>query len=79
MNWRDKAACVGTNQAVFFPEDVGDVNHAKSICKTCPVREDCLEFALTTNEDHGVWGGTSARERRRMRRRRAIADRAAGQ
>ena len=54
-----------------------DLNRAKRICAVCPVRIECLEYALEAGEQHGVWGGTSERERRRIRRARAKANRAA--
>jgi hypothetical protein len=43
---------------------------AKAVCRACPVRDDCLEYALTNAEPWGVWGGLSADERRVERRRR---------
>ena len=46
---------------------------AKGICRECIVREECLEFAITTGEKFGIWGGMSERERRRVRRERQIA------
>ena len=51
-------------------DDEDDAEEAKSICALCPVRQACLEFALTTREKHGVWGGLTERERRRVLRRR---------
>lgn len=44
-----------------------EVDRAKEICQTCPVQDECLQYALEHRIEHGVWGGTSARERRRMR------------
>ena len=49
---------------------------AKEVCRGCVVREDCLEFALDNGEKFGIWGGMSERERRRLRRARAIERRA---
>ncbi len=73
-DWREQAACVGEDLETFFP--VGDagpaiwqVNRAKAICALCPVRTQCLDFALRTGQDHGVWGGLTAQERRELRRR----------
>ena len=54
--------------AVFFPEQGRAVWTAKQFCKRCPVRADCLEYALRANEHHGVWGGESERSRQRLRR-----------
>ena len=54
----------------FFPSDGSGVEIAKRICATCEVKVICLEYALHHRIDHGVWGGTSERERRRILRRR---------
>ena len=58
--------------ARFFPSDGVGVDHARRICATCPVREPCLEYALEQRIDHGVWGGASERERRRILKRRRM-------
>jgi len=55
---------------MFFPSDGAGVDRARRICATCPVQIDCLEYALAESIDHGVWGGCSERERRRIARRR---------
>jgi WhiB family transcriptional regulator, redox-sensing transcriptional regulator len=60
--------------ATFFPSDGVGVEVAKRICATCPVREPCLEYALDYRIDHGVWGGTSERQRRRILRKRRTGD-----
>ncbi|MSO60172.1 MAG: WhiB family transcriptional regulator [Ilumatobacteraceae bacterium] len=52
--------------ATFFPIDGKGVIAAQKICKGCPVASSCLEYALSENIEHGVWGGTSERERRRI-------------
>jgi len=72
LSWRQQARCRGVDPEVFYPvsEDDEDAAEAKSICALCPVREACLEFALTTREKNGVWGGLTERERRRVLRRR---------
>ena len=75
--WRLDAACRDLDTAVFFGETEGEVAEAKSVCATCPVREACLEFALLTRQDDGVWGGLDENERRRLRRRRQEAARKA--
>lgn len=69
--WRDSAACAGSDLDIFFPigEDEEVVAPAKAICAICPVREECLNYALTTNQPEGIWGGMTATERRRLRRR----------
>lgn len=68
--WRQFARCKGSDPNVFFPPDEDDAEEAKAICALCPVREACLEYALVAREKLGVWGGTTARERRRILRRR---------
>jgi WhiB family redox-sensing transcriptional regulator len=71
-SWREFARCRGVDPEVFYPvsDDDADAEEAKSICAACPVREPCLEFALSTREKNGVWGGLTERERRRVLRRR---------
>lgn len=70
--WRDQARCRGVDPQIFHPADEDEVGaaQAKSICAVCPVREACLEFALSAREKDGVWGGLTARERRRLVRQR---------
>ena len=80
--WRDSAACRSVEPDLFFPiGTTGSALHhiaaAKNVCAKCPVTSECLEFALETNQDSGVWGGTSEEERRQLRRARARARRAA--
>jgi WhiB family redox-sensing transcriptional regulator len=53
---------------VFFPEKGGSSREAKRICSECPVRIECLNYALRRDERYGVWGGMSERERRRLKR-----------
>jgi len=71
-SWQDLANCLGVDPDVFFPFDSHDEDlaAAKAICAECSVRRQCLEYALTTRQDAGVWGGKSERERRRIRRSR---------
>lgn len=64
------ATCRSYPPATFFPSQGLGVLVAQQICSTCAVRNDCLEFALTERIDHGVWGGTSERQRRRLLRQR---------
>ncbi|HVL28940.1 MAG TPA: WhiB family transcriptional regulator [Acidimicrobiales bacterium] len=73
MAWRDQAACRGLDTDVFFPLTDEEAGEAKAVCATCPVRELCLEYALVTRQDDGVWGGLTETERRRLRRRRREA------
>lgn len=80
--WRDHALCRDTDPDLFFPvgttgQALVQIDHAKRVCGECPVTSDCLDFALRTNQDSGIWGGLSEEERRTIRRRRAAAQRAA--
>ncbi len=70
--WREQARCRGVDPAIFHPpeEDDAAAEVAKAICGVCPVREVCLEHALNVREKDGVWGGFTARERRRLVRQR---------
>lgn len=69
-NWRDYANCKGMDPELFFPERGDSTREAKQVCRGCEVRHDCLEFALESGEKHGILGGLSERERRRIRRQR---------
>ena len=75
--WQDLANCLGVDPDLFFPERGASTREAKEVCRGCVVREDCLEFALQNSEKFGIWGGMSERERRRIRRQRALARQAA--
>jgi len=75
--WRRRAACRDLDTAVFFPETADQVATAKAVCASCPVREACLDFAVITRQDDGVWGGLDENARRRVRRRRQDAARKA--
>jgi WhiB family transcriptional regulator, redox-sensing transcriptional regulator len=69
-DWMARGKCRELPPAVFFPSDGLGVQVAQRICAECPVAETCLEYALANRIDHGVWGGRSERERRRILRRR---------
>lgn len=69
VRWREDAACRGVDTDVFFPVTEEEAGPAKTVCASCPVREECLEFALQTRQEDGVWGGLTETERRRLRRR----------
>jgi WhiB family redox-sensing transcriptional regulator len=74
--WVREAACAGMLhlERAFFPEKGDSVAAAKAVCALCPVRWECLDFALETHQAHGIWGGTTVRERRRIwRYRRRVA------
>jgi WhiB family transcriptional regulator, redox-sensing transcriptional regulator len=68
--WMLRAKCRGVRPSEFFPSDGVGVEFAQRICGNCPVRMECLEYALKFRIEHGVWGGASERERRRILRRR---------
>jgi WhiB family redox-sensing transcriptional regulator len=73
MDWRHRARCRYVDPELFYrvgttgPAEA-QVQSAKAICTLCTVREDCLQWALDTAQDAGVWGGLSEEERRAMRR-----------
>ena len=68
--WRQKAACRGVDPDIFYPVTDEEAEDAKAICAGCQVQEACLEWALSSREPDGVWGGATERERRRIIRRR---------
>lgn len=68
--WMHHARCRGVKPTEFFPSDGMGVEAAQRVCASCPVRVECLEYALEHRIEHGVWGGASERERRRILRRR---------
>ena len=74
-SWQLYANCLGVDPDLFFPERGASTKEAKQVCQGCVVREDCLEYALANGEKFGIWGGLSERERRRLRRQRAQANR----
>ncbi|TXS52699.1 WhiB family transcriptional regulator [Streptomyces sp. t39] len=83
-DWRIEAACRDVDPELFFP--VGgsgpallQIKAAKEICRGCPVRERCLDWAVREHQDFGVWGGLDENERRALRRRQARRAKAAEQ
>jgi WhiB family redox-sensing transcriptional regulator len=68
--WMQRGHCRFEPPGVFFPSDGVGVEIAKQICADCPVKGPCLEYALEQRIDHGVWGGTSERQRRRLLKQR---------
>ena len=75
-SWRRNASCKDTDPELFFPigttgQALIQLSEAKTVCDECTVRGKCLDFALETNQDWGIWGGKSEDERREIRRRRA--------
>ena len=78
MDWRHRAICRDEDPELFFP--IGNtgpallqIEQAKSVCRRCPVIQDCLAWALESGQDAGVWGGLSEDERRALKRRNARA------
>ncbi|MFM9812817.1 WhiB family transcriptional regulator [Streptomyces scabiei] len=76
MDWRHQASCRVEDPELFFP--IGDtgpallqIEEAKAVCRRCPVIERCLQWALESGQEAGVWGGLSEAERRSIRRRSA--------
>ncbi|MDA3038107.1 MAG: WhiB family transcriptional regulator [Actinomycetota bacterium] len=72
-SWRTVASCRDTDPDLFFPVGttglaITQIDSAKAVCMGCPAQTPCLDFALRTNQDSGVWGGTSEEERRHLRR-----------
>ena len=80
--WRTNAMCRDTDPELFFPvgttgQALLQIAKAKGVCCECPVKIECLDFAMETNQDTGIWGGFSEDERRQMRRTAAAQARAA--
>jgi WhiB family redox-sensing transcriptional regulator len=71
-DWMATGSCREEPPATFFPNDGVGVEVAKRICSECHVQERCLEYALENRIDHGVWGGTSERQRRRILKARRL-------
>ncbi len=70
-DWTAQAACRGTDTEIFYPANADEEAEALSICATCPVRAQCLDYAIRNRETYGIWGGATPEQRRRMRRERA--------
>jgi WhiB family redox-sensing transcriptional regulator len=69
LGWQERALCAQTDPEAFFPEKGGSTREAKRVCLVCPVRAECLEYALEHDERFGIWGGLSERERRKLKKR----------
>jgi WhiB family redox-sensing transcriptional regulator len=72
--WRRTAACRDTDPDLFFPVGttgpaIEQIANAKAVCRQCESQTACLEFAIATNQDSGIWGGTSEEERRQLRKK----------
>ena len=70
QTWRQLSACRGVDPDIFYPANDEEAEVAKAVCHVCPVRQPCLEYALSSRERDGVWGGATEKERRRMLRQR---------
>ncbi|MBM0203235.1 WhiB family transcriptional regulator [Micromonospora sp. STR1s_5] len=71
VRWQEQALCSQSDPEAWFPEKGGSVREAKRVCARCPVKAECLEWALANDERFGVAGGLSERERRKLKRRAA--------
>ena len=69
LDWKEDASCRDLALDLFFTDSESDSGPALAVCAICPVRADCLDFALRTRQNDGVWGGHTETERRRLRRR----------
>jgi WhiB family transcriptional regulator, redox-sensing transcriptional regulator len=67
LGWQERALCAETEPEVFFPESGGSTLKAKLVCQKCPVKVECLDYAINHDERFGIWGGLSERERRRLK------------
>lgn len=65
--WVNDGLCAQTDPEAFYPDKSGSAERAIAVCVGCPVREQCLSYALETNQRFGVWGGMSARKRHALR------------
>jgi WhiB family redox-sensing transcriptional regulator len=75
MDWRHRAACRDEDPELFFPIGTTgpallQVDEAKAVCNRCDAVDECLSWALSSDQDAGVWGGLSEDERRAVKRRR---------
>ena len=78
--WRRDAACRDTDPDLFFPVGttgpaIEQIETAKAVCRECSAQALCLEYAIDTNQDSGIWGGTSEEERRQLRKQYAARQR----
>jgi WhiB family redox-sensing transcriptional regulator len=71
LAWMEGALCTQVGADEWFPENGGSIKDARKVCFACPVRSECLEYALVTDQRYGVWGGMSERQRRELRHGRA--------
>ena len=69
LAWQERALCAQTDPEAFFPEKGGSTREAKSVCASCTVSAECLDYAIDNDERFGIWGGLSERERRKLKKR----------
>lgn len=72
LAWQDDALCAQTDPESHFPGKGETARRAKKTCAGCDVRETCLEYAMSNQEEWGVWGGTSPQERRALAKKRGL-------
>lgn len=73
--WMEDAACAQIGPGLFYVGEKAQAREydaARSVCNTCPVKVDCLEFALEVDDRHGMWGGLSPQEREKVRKQRGL-------
>ena len=68
--WISRAACANEPTDLFFPEDGAETELAKAICAGCPVRAECIGYAVAIPSLDGIWGGLTRQERSRLRQHR---------
>lgn len=68
-DWADKASCKNHDPLIFYPDPMtkASTKEAISICKSCPVRAECLQYSVTHYESYGIWGGLSYRSRMKFK------------
>jgi hypothetical protein len=65
--WTERALCTQADPEIFFPPKGSPGTEAKQICTVCPVREECLAYAIEADEEFGIWGGLNRAERLHVR------------
>jgi WhiB family transcriptional regulator, redox-sensing transcriptional regulator len=73
-DWRELGACRDSDPDLFFPIGTTgiaatQIRQAVAICSACAIEEECLQYALETNQEAGIWGGYPEDDRRRLRKR----------
>ena len=81
MTWHHRAACVGEDPELFFPEGntsaaLRQTEEARAVCRRCEVAAACLKWAIESGQEYGVWGGMSEGERHALKSRSARVRRA---